>query len=74
MLSPSSLWKGTITVIRQGADALAIVVDRNNRQVIFKNYSPSTDCIIEINNTRVDNAKDADVVMVIYNLEQQLLQ
>ena len=26
------------------------------------------DCIIEINNTQVDNAKDIDVVMLMYNL------
>ena len=27
-----------------------------------------TDCIIEINHTQIDNAKDVDVVMPMYNL------
>ena len=36
--------------------------------MIFKNFAPFTDCISEINNTEVDNAKDIDVVMPMYNL------
>ena len=66
--SPSSLWKGTITVVGQRADASAITADRNNRQVIFKNCLPFTYCISETNNIQVDNAKDVDVVMPMYNL------
>ena len=46
-----------------GADA-----NNNNKIVIFKNCVPFTDCISEINNTQVDNAKDIDVVMSMYNL------
>ena len=38
------------------------------KKVIFKNYAPFTDCISEINNTQVDNAKDLDIVMSMYNL------
>ena len=33
--------------------------------VIFKNC---TDCISEISNKEIDNAKDIDVIMPIYNL------
>ena len=33
--------------------------------VIFKNC---TDCISEINNKEIDNAKDTDAIMPIYNL------
>ena len=33
--------------------------------VIFKNC---TDCISEINNKEIDNAKDIDAIMPIYNL------
>ena len=29
-----------------------------NKKVIFKNCDPFTECISEINNTQVDNAKD----------------
>ena len=29
---------------------------------------PFTNCISEINNTQVDNAKDIDIVMPMYNL------
>ena len=34
----------------------------------FKSCAPFTNCISEINNTHVDNAKDIDVVMPMYNL------
>ena len=33
-----------------------------------------TDCITEINNTQVDNAKDLDFVMLIYNLIAIIIQ
>ena len=36
--------------------------------MIFKNCAPFTDCISEINNTQIDNAKDIDLVMPMYNL------
>ena len=36
--------------------------------MIFKNCSPFTDCISEINNTEVDKAKHIDVVISMYNL------
>ena len=38
------------------------------KNVIFKNCALFTDCISKINNTRVDNAKDIDIVMPMYNL------
>ena len=34
----------------------------------FKNCPPVTNCISEINNTEVGNAKDIDIVMPMYNL------
>ena len=46
-----------------GADA-----NNTNRIVIFKNCAPFTNCISEINNTQIDNAKDIDIVMPMYNL------
>ena len=37
--------------------------------VIFKICTPFTACMSEINNTKLDNAKYLDVVMLAYNLE-----
>ena len=60
------LVKGTITVDNTAAaDADA---NNTNKKVIFKNCAPFTNCISEINNTQVDNAKDIDIVMPMYNL------
>ena len=42
--------------------------NNTNKKVVFKNCAPFTDCISEINNTQVDNAKDIDIVMPMYNL------
>ena len=42
--------------------------NNTNKKVIFKNCTPFTNCISEINNTQVDNAKDIDIVMPMYNL------
>ena len=39
-----------------------------SKKLIFKNCVPFTHCISEINNTQVDNAKDVDIVMPMYNL------
>ena len=38
------------------------------KEVVFKNCDPFTDCICNINNTQEDNAKDVDVLMLMYNL------
>ena len=73
----SSLWdysdayilvKGTITIEVAEADAVARQADERDKGVIFKNCAPFTNCISEINNTQVDNAKDIDIVMPMYNL------
>ena len=42
--------------------------DRESKKVIFKNCAPFTYCIRKINNTQVDEAKDLDVVMPMYNV------
>ena len=62
------LVKGKLTVVGAGEIPAAIQVDGNNKQAIFENCTTFTDCITEMNNTHVDNAKDLDVVMPIYNL------
>ena len=60
-----SFVKGTITVNNTAAAGAA---NNTNRKVIFKNCAPFTNCISEINNTQIDNAKDIDIVMPMYNL------
>ena len=62
------LVKGTTTITGQGADDDVKQTDKINKGVIFKNCAPFTDCISEINNTQVDNAKDLDAVMSMYSL------
>ena len=62
------LVKGKITIAEAGADAAARQADERNKGVIFKNCDPFIDCISEINNTQIDNAKDIDIVMPMYNL------
>ena len=62
------LVKGTITITGTGADAAARQADERDKGVAFKNCAPFINCISEINNTQVDNAKDIDIVMPMYNL------
>ena len=47
-----------IAAVGAGVDPSAIAAGRNDKQAVFKNWAPFTDCITEINNTQVDNAKD----------------
>ena len=75
------LVKGTITTTgnaglepdianpRTAAQLLAArQADERGKGVAFKNCAPFTNCISEINNTQVDNAKGIDIVMPMYNL------
>ena len=62
------LVKGTITIEAAGADAAARQADERDKGVIFKNCAPFTICISKLNNTQVDNAKDIDIVIPMYNL------
>ena len=58
--------KGTVSVnntAAAGADA-----NNTNKKVTFKNSAPFANFISKINNTQVDNAKDLDIVMSMYNL------
>ena len=62
------LVKGTITINGAGDDAASRRGDEKNKGVIFKNCAPFTNCKIDINNTKLDNAEDIDIVMPMYNL------
>ena len=60
------LVKGTISVNNTAAADAS--VNNSNKKVTFKNCAPFTNCISEVNNTQIDNAKDIDIVMSMYNL------
>ena len=60
------LVKGTITVAL--VPPPAVNPNNNDKEVVFKNCAPFTDCISEINHTQIDNAKDIDIVIPMYNL------
>ena len=62
------LVKGNITITGAGDDAAARQADERDKGVAFKNCAPFTNCISEINNTQIDNAKDIYIVMPMYNL------
>ena len=62
------LVKGKITIAGEGADAAAREADERNKVIVFKNCAPFINCISEINNMQIDNAKDIDIVMPMYNL------
>ena len=42
--------------------------DETDKGVTFKNCAPFIKRISRINNTEIDNAKDIDIVMPMYNL------
>ena len=62
------LVKGKITITEEGNDAAARQADERDKGAAFKNCAPFINCISEINNTKVDNAKDIDIVMPMYTL------
>ena len=62
------LVKGKITIAGAGNDAAARQADERDKGVIFKTCAPFINCMSEINNMQIDNAKDIDIVMPMYNL------
>ena len=57
--------KGTITVPNTGT---AVAPNNRSKNVIFKLCAPFTNSISQVNNTKVGDAHDIDVVMPMYNL------
>ena len=57
--------KGDITLTKTNGRG---IIDIRNRFLAFKNNAPFTNCISKINNVLIDNTKDIDVVMPMYNL------
>ena len=64
------LVKGKIIITGAGDDVAARKSDERDKSVAFKNCAPFTNCISEINNTDIDNVKDIDIVMPMYNLNE----
>ena len=62
------LVKGRVTITGEGDEVAERQADERDKGVGFKNCAPFVNCICEINNTKVDNAKDIDIVMPMYNL------
>ena len=60
------LVKGTITV--NGMSTGGVTANNTNKKEIFQNYAPFTNCISKIDKTKIDCAKDIDIVMQMYNL------
>ena len=53
--------RGDITV--EGNDN----ANKRNKNIVFKNNAPFINCITKINDIKIDNAEDLDVVMPMYN-------
>ena len=62
------LVKGTIIITGARNNAAARQADERDKGVTFRNCAPFTKCISRINNTEIDNGKDIDIVMPMYNL------
>ena len=62
------LVKEIITIIGAEADAAARQADETDKEVIFKNFASLMNFKTEINNIELDNTKDIDIVMSMYNL------
>ena len=59
--------KGTITITQPGDDAAA---RKTNEGITFKNCAPFINCKSELNNAEIDNAKDIDIVIPMYNVTE----
>ena len=62
------LVKGGITITGEGDNVVNRQADERNKGIIFKNCAPFSNCKSEMNNAEIDNAKDNDFVMSMYNL------
>ena len=69
---PCRVVKGSTTDTKrpETADAVPKQLDKRNTGVIFKNCAPFTEWISEVSNTQAHNAKDLNIVMMMYNLRE----
>ena len=56
--------QGTVAIQNTGT---AGTPNNRNKNLIFKNFVPFTDYINKINNAQVDNVKEMDAAMSMYN-------
>ena len=61
-----TLVSGIISI--EYTSAAGTAANNTNKNIKFKNCAPFLDCVSKINNTQVDNAKDIDIIMLMYNL------
>ena len=59
--------KGNYNNYRSRADAAERQADERNKGVIFKNCAPFVKCISRINNREIDNTKDIDILIPMFN-------
>ena len=66
----SSLWDYSDAYILVSATitVLKIAAANNGKNIIIKNCAAFTNCISEINNTQIDNAKDIAIIMPMSDL------
>ena len=69
MLTSYILGKETNTCFEKEADVAARQEDERNKRVAFKICAPFTDCIRGKYNTKINNTKDLDVSVSMYNLK-----
>ena len=62
------LVNGRITITGAGDDAAERQADERDKGVTFKSCALFTKSIKRINNTEIDNAKDIDIIMPMYNV------
>ena len=60
------LVKETIAVTGPGLNLAARLTDERNKQVIFENCAPFTNCISKVYNTQTDHARVIDVMIPKY--------
>ena len=60
MASPAGRTEAQLLAARQA--------NERDKRVIIINCAPFINCKTETNNTEIDNAKDIDIVMPMYNL------
>ena len=64
------LVNGTMKVTEAEANDNSKRLDKIRKRVISKNCATSNCCISKINNIQINNAKNLDVVMLMYNLNE----
>ena len=57
-----------VTISVANTAAASDAPNSDNKEVIFRNCVSFTNFIGEINNTEIDNDKDIDTVLLVYNL------